>query len=172
MPSTNFTALPDTSRVYVFATSRQLSAPEGTRLLEQVDAFIAGWQSHQDPVTAARDWRYDQFLLIGVDERSTSLSGCSIDAMTRIFKAMENQLGVSLLDSSAVYYRDAGTIRRASREEFRALARDGRVTPDTIVFNNTVSRLSDLDHAWEIPFRNSWHAKAFPLPSSVGSDNK
>jgi hypothetical protein len=38
------------------------------------------------------------------------------------------------------------------------------VSEDTVVFDNTVATVGDLRAGkWERPFRDAWHAKAFPL---------
>jgi hypothetical protein len=38
------------------------------------------------------------------------------------------------------------------------------VGEDTVVFDNTVATVGDLRAGkWERPFRDAWHAKAFPL---------
>jgi hypothetical protein len=39
--------------------------------------------------------------------------------------------------------------------------RAGEITPETIVFNNTLTRVGELADQWEVPARASWHGKAF-----------
>jgi len=174
MITTPFKDLPEEARLYVFAASRSLPAQEETALLERVDRFLIEWQSHKEPVSAAREWRHNRFLFIGIDEAATSLSGCSIDSMTRILKEIETSLGVTMIDGSAIYYRTSSGIARASREEFRSLVASGDVTSDTIVFDLTVAKVGDLKAgAFELPFRDSWHSRAFKpagSPRKAGID--
>jgi hypothetical protein len=68
---------------------------------------------------------------------------------------MERELGVSMLDASLVYYRDAGgVIRDAKRSELHDRANDS-----TIVFDTTAPTLGDIRRGtWERPARDSWHA--------------
>lgn len=159
-----FESLPHDARVWIFASGRPLDADERGRLLEIVDAFLAQWKAHGAPLAAARDWRYERFLLIGVDESAAGASGCSIDAMVHQLGGLERALGVELLDHGPVLFRKDDRIERLPRRLFADLARRGDVTPETIVFNNTVTRMADVrEGRWETPAGSSWHGKAFGL---------
>lgn len=163
MPRIPFDQLPDDARLWSFASRRPLSDGEQERLLEEVDDFLEGWQAHGHPLRCGRDWRHGRFLLVAVDPRSEPPSGCSIDAMVRTLKEVGDALGTTLVDNAPIYYRDAeGEVARAGRADFRRLARDGEITPDTVVFDATVTRLGDLrEGAWEAPARERWHGRAF-----------
>jgi hypothetical protein len=160
-----FDRLPDDARLWVFAASRPLDDAERAHLLSRVDAFLAEWTAHGHPVVGGRELRHGRFLLVGADERATGVSGCSIDALYRALGELEGELGVGLRDPSAVYFRDGtGNIRSATRPEFRELARQGGVTPDTIVFDNTAATVGRVRQgAWETPLSSAWHARAFPV---------
>jgi hypothetical protein len=154
--------LPDDARVWVFAAERALSPAEAEAVLATVDAFLGVWATHGHPLRSARELRESRFLVIAVDEAAAGASGCSIDALVREIRGLEGRLGVTLVDHGPVVFRDGGTIRRVPRDEFAALARDGQVTPDTVVFDNTVSRLAALrGGGWERPASTSWHGRAF-----------
>jgi hypothetical protein len=129
-----------------------------------VDGFLAQWKAHGVPLSAARDWRYDRFLLIGVDESSAGASGCSIDAMVHQLSGLERAIGVELLDHGPVLFRANGRIERLSRLAFADLARRGDVTSETIVFDNTVTRVADVrEGRWETAAAAAWHGRAFGL---------
>jgi hypothetical protein len=165
MPAVPFTQLPDDARLWIFGADRPLDSAEAQVLLEIVDSFVAGWAAHGAPVVGARDWRYDRFLLVAADERATGVSGCSTDTLFHALGAAEARLGVSLRDGSRVFWRDAeGTVRSASRPEFRALAAEGQVDGGTTVFDNTVPTVGDLRGGrWETAMADAWHARAFPV---------
>src|SRR5690242_10949457 len=138
MPLTDFDHLPDHARLWTFAAGRALSDRESAPVLSATDEFLGGWSAHRVPLATGRDWRYDQFLFVAVDEKSAGASGCSIDALVRFIRGVEQPLGVPLTDNRPVWFRDqAGEIRCESRERFKALAREGVVDRDTIVFDNT-----------------------------------
>lgn len=157
-----FNQLPADARLWVFAAERPLDDAEQARLLAAVDAFLDQWAAHGHPLTASRDLRYGQFLLVAVDESQAGPSGCSIDALTRTFGTLEHELGVELQNHAPVFYRDSAHLRRVDRPAFAELARQGAVSADTIVFDNTVSRVADVrEGRWETRAGESWHAKAF-----------
>lgn len=162
MPRVPFTALPPTARLWVFAADRALEPADRDTLLAELDAFLDIWAAHKVPLPASREMRYDQFVLIGVDESSTGASGCSIDALVREMKRLEQRFGITLVDHGPVLFRDEAGVRRVSRDEFRALADQGQVTPDTIVFDNTLTSVGALaDGRWETRADGSWHKRAF-----------
>jgi len=155
-------ALPPDSRVWVFGVDRELTHDEETAVLDAVDGFLREWTAHGTPLTGARSWRYGRFLIVGVDEASAPPSGCSIDALVRVLKSVESEIGARFLGNEAVWFRMGDGIQRLSRAEFRALALGGRVTPNVVVFNNSITRLHELDqNGWEGPARDHWHGEAF-----------
>jgi hypothetical protein len=162
MARTNFDTLPADARLWIFAAERDLEPREREYLLGTVDEFLDRWQAHGHPLTTARDLRHDRFLLIAVDEASAGASGCSIDALVRDIKRVEGALGLALVDHGPVLFRDGDAIARVPRDQFSDLARAGTVTPQTIVFNNTLTRVADVrEGRWEVPASQSWHAAAF-----------
>ncbi len=162
MPRANFDTMPEDARLWIFAADRPLQEAERDRVLERVDAFLEQWRAHGAPLTASRDWRYDRFLFIGVDEKAAGVSGCSIDALLRDIKALEAELNTTMLDHSPVLFREGDTIRRASRPEFAELVAGGSVNADTLVFNNSLTTVGRVQAGeWEVRAADSWHGKAF-----------
>jgi len=162
MPRTTFDTLPADARLWIFAADRELAPREREYLLGTVDQFLDHWQAHGHPLTSGRDLRHDRFLLIAVDEAAAGASGCSIDALVRDIKRLEATLGLTLLDHGPVLFRAGEAIARVPRDEFSDLVRAGSVTPQTIVFNNALTRLGDIRAGrWEVPAADSWHGAAF-----------
>ncbi len=162
MPRTTFDKLPPTARLWIFAADRELEASEADRLVSAVDRFLDEWTAHRQHLTAAGDWRYARFLLVGVDESTASASGCSIDALVREVRRLEQELGVTLADSGPVLFRQGDTIERVTRVQFTELATSGVVNPETAVFDNTLTTVGDLRAGrWELPARETWHGRAF-----------
>ncbi len=162
MPRIAFDTLPDTARLWIFAADRRLSDHERELLLDATDGFLSEWAAHGVPLHAGRELRLDRFLIIGVDEQAAGVSGCSIDALVRGLKGLEEELSVKLIDNAPVLYRDGDSIRRVSRARFQELVAEGSVALETPVFNNTLARVGDLRAGrWEVPASESWHARAF-----------
>lgn len=163
VPSRDFPHLPDSARLWIFGVSRPLNTEEEGRLLDRVDTFLQRWKAHGNPLSAARDWRYGRFLLVAVDDRVTPPSGCSIDALIRELRTLEDAFSVEIVGGAPVWYRAGethGPIRRISRGELREEVQAGSVGPETIVFDLSLTRLEELRAgSWELPARSSWHAR-------------
>jgi len=159
-----FDDLPDGARLWIFAAGRTLEPDERRRVEASVEQGLAAWNAHGSPVTwGYRTW-YDRFLMVGVDETRTELSGCSIDHAVHRIQALETELGTGFLDNSRVFFREGDAIRTVSRSEFRDRAAAGAAGADTIVFDNTVATVAGLRQGrWELPLSRSWHARAFPV---------
>ena len=158
----DFDMLPGDARIWIFGAERSLTSQEVADVLEAVDGFLDGWNAHGTPLDGARSWRHGRFLVVGVDESSAPPSGCSIDALIRVLKGLESDTGVRFLGNEAVWFRKDGGIERASRPEFKKLVSEGVVTDDVTVFDNSITRLSELrGDRWEGPARDRWHGPAF-----------
>lgn len=155
---TDFSTLPDTSRIWVFAARDPIRGERAERLLREVDAWLDEWQAHGVPLRCARDWRDDHFLAIGVDQSVEGASGCSIDALFRIFQDLQSAVGTTLLGGGRIFYRDgAGTVRSVDRPGFARLRETGEVQDSTPVFDTTLSDAAAWRLAFERPLAESWH---------------
>lgn len=159
MPRVAFDALPDDARTWVFAADRPLTGAAADQLLAEVDRFLDAWAAHGQPLTCARAWQEDRFLAIGVDGRDAHASGCSIDGLFRVFRALEPRLGATLLGGGRVLYRDAsGAVQSVPRDEFSRLATEGTVDEGTRVFDATVDTAGAWRERFETTAGASWHA--------------
>jgi hypothetical protein len=154
-----FSQLPPDARVWVFVAERPVTGEAAARLLGEVDRHLDQWAAHGSPLTAAREWRDDRFLVVGVDQSTANASGCSIDGLFRTLRGLETAIGTTLVGGGRVHFREpSGEIRTVSRDEFSELAAAGRVTPSTHVFDPTVPTLGAWREGFEKEARESWHA--------------
>jgi len=156
-----FDQMPDTSRVWIFASDRKLTPTEADQVLEQAYAYLDQWKAHGAGVNAACELKYDQFLFVASDDSSAANpSGCSIDDMTRAIQRIAAQVGISFLPGPKVFYKENGEVKVAERPEFKALAQEGKINGETLVFDNTLISLRDIRSGkWELPARESWHQR-------------
>lgn len=165
-----FEEMPDDARLWVFGTDRAPGPDEARLLSHRTRAYLESWTAHDRALDAAFQLREGRFLLIAVDETAAPASGCSIDALTRHLRGMEEELGISILDATPVWYRDAeGAPVRVSREAFRDAAARGDISLDTPVLDITVDRVDDIRTGrWERPAGRSWHARLLdPVPETA-----
>jgi hypothetical protein len=160
MPLVKIDELPDNARTWVFGSDRTLDASASDTLLKEVDRFLPQWKAHGAPLTVGKDWKYGRFLTVAVDQSTAGASGCSIDGLFRALKALEPSLGASLVTSGLIFFRDEkGVIESVDREEFTALGAEGKIAPDTHVFDPTVATLGEWKARFELNVGDSWHAK-------------
>jgi hypothetical protein len=160
MPRVSFDSLPDDARVWVFGAASGITGPPSEQLLAAVDDFLAQWNAHGSPLVCGRDWRDDRFLAVGVDQSTAGASGCSIDGLFRTLARLEPVLGTTMLGGGRVYYRDAdGRVNATTRSAFNQLVAEGRIGPDTPVFDTTITSASAWRAEFERPMRASWHAQ-------------
>jgi len=155
-----FDTLPDDSRAWVFSAGQNLDAQQTQQLLAEVDRFLPTWTAHGAPLTVGRDWRHERFLTVGVDQSTAGASGCSIDGLFRTLKSLEPKIGASLVTSGLVFFRDKnGAVQSVDREKFADLGAGGKISSDMIAFDPTVTTLGEWRARFELPLRDSWHAK-------------
>lgn len=138
--------------VWIFGISPSLDAEKSDALLGQVNSFLENWAAHGTPIPGAAEVREGSFLVVAADEQREK-SGCSIDRMFGTLRQLERELGVAILDSNRVFFRDDDGVRAVGRSEFSNAA-----TAETPVFDVTVERLGDVRQgSWVKPAAQSWH---------------
>ena len=160
MPLVPFDSLPDDARLWIFGARAALDDVDSARLLGAVDLFLKSWTAHGAPLTCARDFRDEHFLLVAVDERASDASGCSIDGLFRILKEAEGGIGTSLVGGGLVYFRGPeGLVLSCTRREFEHMSAMGEVNGETPVFDTTLTTMADFRARFERSARESWHAE-------------
>jgi len=149
------------SKVWVYQSDRPFSSKEESSISEIINNFINQWEAHGSKLASKAEIRYSRFIILMVDEEHAGATGCSIDKSVNLMRQIEDRFELNLLNRFNIAYRDENRISSRNRDEFEALITEGKVTENTIVFNNLVQTVEELDTKWEVPFKNSWHAKVF-----------
>ncbi|MBC7915389.1 MAG: ABC transporter ATPase [Pyrinomonadaceae bacterium] len=149
------------SRVWIYQSNRPFNTQEQEAILSILQGFTTTWEAHGSKLAAQAEIRYDRFIILMVDESQAGASGCSIDKSVSLMKEIEVKYKVSLFDRFNIAWRNNDAIFSCNRDEFETRISKGEITPNTIVFNNLVQTVQELDINWEIPFKNSWHSSVF-----------
>ncbi len=166
MPAYPLSKLPDHSRLWIFAADKPIDASRIAEFEQRLSGIVGVWQAHGKALAGGCEIRYGQFAFIAADENIEAPSGCSIDSLTHEIAQLGSEFGVNFLSGMRVFYRAGSAIGSVDRVKFRALVEKGEVALDTIVFNNTLTSLSELRAgSWEVPASRSWHAQAFRFPA-------
>ncbi len=164
-----FSELPDEARLWIFAAHHTLSEAASQALLTQLKPFLDTWHAHGLPVQGHACTLHHRFLLLAGHVAAGEISGCSIDAATRAVHAVGEALGIQWLSPLLVFYRDpSGQIVHTSRGQFRRLIAERKITPETPVFDLSLTTLGALrQNGFEKPASQSWLARWFTLVPSV-----
>lgn len=149
------------SRVWVYQSDKQLNDADVIKLQIMLDNFTTGWTAHNNQLKAKAEIRYNRFIVLIVDESQAGASGCSIDKSVRFMKDIEQEFGINLFDRFNLAYRSGEEILSVPRHTFEGLISNKTIDANTIVFNNMVQNLIELETKWEVPFKDSWHIQLF-----------
>lgn len=153
MALVSFSSLPDNARVWIFGSDTPLTGAVADSLLAEVDSYLDQWKAHGFPLRAAREWRENRFLVIGIDPTVEQASGCSIDGLFRALQNLQKTIGAQMVGGGRVFYRDATGVQSVPRDEFPAVASSVKS-----VFDTSVIRLDDWRAKFEKPLAESWAA--------------
>ena len=157
----DFKTLPEHSRVWIYQANRSFSDEELTEITQKLDTFITNWTAHGADLNAGYDIRYKRFIILAVDQTSQSATGCSIDASVRFIQQLEQDYNVDLMDKMNVSYKQGQFVAHKTLLDFKKMVKDKAVSKNTIVFNNLVTNIEELNENWEVPAEDSWHSRFF-----------
>lgn len=154
-----FKDLPKNSRVWIYQSSRVFTINEIELISLKAEDFINSWTRHGDDLKGSFTIKYDQFLVLAVDESFNNVSGCSIDSSVRFVQAIEKDLQLDLTDKMNITFKDGDNINLVKLSDFQLFAKQKKITAKTIVFNNMVNTKEDFENNWEVPAKESWHKR-------------
>ena len=155
----NFDELPLQSRVWVFQSNRIMTPSEKSSIDGDVKHFVQKWSTHGVQMLASHVLFHNCFVVIAADEQKQSASGCSIDSFTALFKAFGTQYNLSFFDRFSIAHKSNDEVVISNLDDFKQLINDGRITQDTLVFNNLIEQRQDLSTKWELPLKESWQKR-------------
>jgi chromosome condensin MukBEF complex kleisin-like MukF subunit len=153
----DFSTLPETSRVWIYQSNRSFSDTELEEIKAKLDIFIESWTAHGSDLKAGYDIRYKRFIILALDQEVNKATGCSIDASVTFIQQLEKEYNVDLLDKMNVSYKQGEFVAHKTLTDFRKMAKQKAVSKNTIVFNNLVTSIEELNESWEVPASESWH---------------
>jgi hypothetical protein len=149
------------SRVWIYQADKKLTDEVVQQIQQELDKFTTGWTAHNNQLKAKGEVRYNRFLILIVDESQAGASGCSIDKSVHFMQNIGQHFNINLFDRFNLAYRDGEEILSLPRHAFEDMLKQGKINIETIVYNNMVQNLTELETKWEVPFKNSWHIQLF-----------
>jgi hypothetical protein len=156
---TEYKNLPNNSRVWIYQSDREFTSKEIEFISTKSVEFINTWTRHGDNLKGSFTIKYNQFLVLAVDESFNNVSGCSIDSSVRFVQLLEKELHLDLMDKMNITFKEGEDINLVKLPDFQRFAKERKITQETIVFNNMVNTKEDFENNWEIPAKQSWHKR-------------
>ncbi len=149
------------SKVWIYQANRKLTLEEVKNINTELEIFCKNWAAHNVQLEANSEIRYNQFIILKVDESNTNASGCSIDSSVRFLHDLENKYQIELFNRMLFAYKNENEIITLNKDEFQEAINTSKIKSDTLVFNNLVQNIEQLETQWELPFDQSWHKNLF-----------
>jgi len=153
--------LPKNAKVWVYQSDRMFTTDEVEIINKNLKSFVEHWKDHGKNVTGSFVVKYNQFIVLALDNNERNVPGCVIDASIRVLREIENAYKVDLLNKFNTAFRDANSIKVVKLLEFQKLAKESQISDETIVFNGMVNSINEFETHWEVPAKLSWHNRYF-----------
>lgn len=149
------------SKVWIYQSDREFTANEVQLIQEKVSNYAGKWQVHGSNAKAVAQVLFARFVVFLVDD-STPASGCSIDSSVAFIKELGAEFHIDFFNRLNIAYIHPETekIETTTLSQLRDALAKGDLPSFTIIFNNTITTLDQLDGKWMIPVRNSWLYKS------------
>lgn len=151
------------SRVWIYQSSRAFREQEENEINEQLLQFYSQWLSHGKEVKGWASILFKQFIVVMADEQFSGVSGCSTDGMVRIIKSIERQYGIELFDRLSLTFLVEGKPQMLPLNQVQYALDKNFISPETLLFDNTVSNKEELKERWMKPLNKSWLASRLTL---------
>jgi hypothetical protein len=158
-----FDKMPLTSRIWIY----QSVQPVAEEVSAYVKSFTESWEAHGQPLKSSFNVFYNHFLVIAVDESFNHASGCSIDKSVHFVQELEKAFHLNLFDRLQQAIWHDNTIVFKTQKQLKEDISLGLIERNTLVFNNLVQTLGDLQTNWQIPAEQSWLARLFKAQAIV-----
>jgi len=164
--NTNFqeqipTEFHDTSRVWVYQSSRLFFLSEALEIETILEQFAETWKSHGANVKGYASLFFGQFIVLMADETATGVSGCSTDSSVRIIKEIEQKFNMQLFERQTLAFIIKDKVQLLPMSQINYAIENNFINADTLYFNNTIQTKEELLNNWIIPIKESWLAKKY-----------
>ena len=136
----NFHALPEDSRIWLYAAENALSKGQQDYILKVISDALKGWNAHKQPLTAGVTILENHFIVVALDENKNGASGCSIDTLQNTIQKIEKELTLSLMNRLNVFCKIEDEVLCIPSFKLGNVA-----DKDTLFYDLTILTKSDLN---------------------------
>ncbi|KFF28531.1 hypothetical protein [Chryseobacterium vrystaatense] len=145
-------------RVIIYPASRPFETKEAKAITEKLFDFLATWAAHGKPLDSSFKIEKNQFIVVCVDEEKEMASGCSIDALGKIMREIDEEYKLGLFDRMKASFVQNGEVRTLKLQEFKSQLRSGELPKDIQIFDFSKNTYLDFLGHFLLPLEKSWAA--------------
>src|SRR5689334_11077622 len=146
-------------KVWIYTFSKVLNSEQLADFKNRCHNFVSTWTAHDVSLDASFEIYKNRLLIFKVNEDKYNASGCSIDKQLRFVKEMEQVFSIELLNRLLVAYVENEEIKVVKQSDIKDLLAADKINENTLIFNNTITHVSELENNWKLPLDKTWLAK-------------
>jgi len=150
--------------IWIYQANRPFNNDEQRVIAGETSKFLEQWAAHGAQLKTAFDIRFNQFLILAVDEQFNHSSGCSIDGSVHFIQQLGQHLNVDFFNRTLVAFYDKDSVKIESLSEVKLKLENGELNEDSLIFNNLITQVKDLDDKWMSPVTETWLNKYLKNP--------
>lgn len=145
--------------IWIYQANRPLSDDEQRVIARETSGFLEKWAAHGAQLKTAFDIRFNQFLILAVDEQFNHSSGCSIDGSVHFVQHLGQLLNVDFFNRTLVAFYNQDSVKIESLSEVKLKLENGELNEGSLTFNHLITKVKDLDDKWMVPVTETWLKK-------------
>lgn len=151
-----FDQLSERASIWIYQADCTLSHAQIDAVMQKTRIFLEDWTSHGKALKAGAMVYHHRFLSLGIEKPDYELSCCTIDSAMHLLWEIKSNLHIDFLKRDQLCFKKGEQVFALHTNQVREKMKQGEITPDTLVFDNTIKYKGELNHKWLIPVQNSW----------------
>ena len=139
--------MPGQARIWVYQASRSLLASELDQIKQILTQSCQNWEAHGAPLQASFEIKYNQVIIVAVNEAMNAASGCSIDASTRWFKSLGETLQVDFFSRDVAVVR-AEQVELLALGQLKSAVETGLLAPEDQIITPLLQSVEQYRNQW------------------------
>lgn len=150
-------ALSPDSRVWIYASDKELTYEELDDIRPEIERFLENWTSHNRALTAYGNIFHKRFLALFVDETNAGASGCSIDKSVHFVQYLSKKYNKDFFDRQLVHFlNEDEQVISYPLNEIEKKYNEGKINSDSLFFDNLVNTKDSFFKNWVKPVKDGW----------------
>jgi len=153
--------MPDSTRVWIYQSNRELSRSEIEEIAKASDAFVDQWTSHGATMEAVFEIFHNRFLVLFADESKAKASGCGIDKSVHFVQGLEQHFDLNFFDRMTICFLEGEQVKECKLPEIPGNIEEGVMNSETLFFDNLVPDKGALLKRWKTSMGEGWTSRFF-----------